>query len=285
MESIIETIQIRHSVRNYNNRVIEKEKIRQILEYIDSNRKGPLGSPVRFQIIDGTAYNKDELKELGTYGLIKGPRLFIAGTVNRSQYAMEDYGYCMEKNILLATSMGLGTCWLGGTLNRSTFARKLKISGDEIIPAVTPIGYPGDKNSLIGHATSLLVGAKKRKGVEEIFFDGSMNQPLDLKECGKYAAVLESVRWAPSAGNMQPWRIIKREDAFHFYLKENSLYNNHSGFQGIKLQNIDMGIAMAHFDLAAAELGLKGKWEMSEPMMNPRNLKYIVTFQPLDWQR
>ena len=72
MKSIIETIQKRHSVRNYSSKGIEKEKIQQITDYIKSNSKGPLGNTVRFQVVDCSDYNKDQLKELGTYGMIKG---------------------------------------------------------------------------------------------------------------------------------------------------------------------------------------------------------------------
>ncbi|HEX3046159.1 MAG TPA: nitroreductase family protein [Bacillota bacterium] len=278
MKSVFETIQMRYSVRNYSSRVIEPEKMRQISEFINSNTKGPLGSEVRFRIVDGTAYNQEELKELGAYGLLKGPRVFIAGAVKQNQYAMEDYGYCMEKNILMATGIGIGTCWLGGTLNRSAFARKLEISENEMIPAVTPIGYAADKNTLIGQAVSLVVGAKKRKGVEELFFNGDFDHPLDLQECGDFAKVLEGVRWAPSAGNRQPWRIMKQEHAFHFYLKEITAYNNNPRYLGAKLQNIDMGIAMAHFDLVAAELGLTGTWKIAEPIFNKKDLNYIVSW-------
>ncbi|HEX3048219.1 MAG TPA: nitroreductase family protein [Bacillota bacterium] len=278
MKSVFETIQMRYSVRNYSSRGIEPEKMRQISEFINLNTKGPLGSEVRFRIVDGTAYNQEELKELGAYGLIKGPRVFIAGAVKRNQYAMEDYGYCMEKNILIATRIGLGTCWLGGSLNRSAFARKLEISENEMIPAVTPIGYAADKNTLIGQAVSLVVGAKKRKGVAELFFNGDFDHPLDLQECGDFAKVLEGVRWAPSAGNRQPWRIIKQEHAFHFYLKEITAYNNNPRYLGAKLQNIDMGIAMAHFDLVAVELGLTGSWEIQDPQVNQGDLKYIASW-------
>ena len=64
------------------------------------------------------------------------------------------------------------------------------------------------------------------------------------------------VRLAPSAGNKQPWRILKEKDnnIFHFYwvIGKNINYN--------KLHKIDMGIAVCHFDLMVKELGLKGNW-------------------------
>jgi hypothetical protein len=31
------------------------------------------------------------------------------------------------------------------------------------------------------------------------------------------------------------------------------------------LQRVDMGIAMCHFEMAAGELGLKGRWDIKDP--------------------
>jgi hypothetical protein len=94
MESIAETIKKRFSVRNYRSRAIDEDTMVNISTFIDKNRIGPLGSDVRFRIVDGSAYHKDELRELGTCGLITGPRVFIAGAVRKNAYAMEDYGCC-----------------------------------------------------------------------------------------------------------------------------------------------------------------------------------------------
>ncbi len=60
------------------------------------------------------------------------------------------------------------------------------------------------------------------------------------------------------------------------YLNENEKYNNSIG--EIKLQNIDMGIAMCHFELAANELSIKGEWTKTEPLLNAGKLKYIATW-------
>lgn len=277
MESILEIMEKRYSVRNYNSKEIEKDKLQKIRDYFDENRKGPLGSDVRFEIVDATAYEQAELKKLGTYGLVKGPRVFMAGAVKKSKTAMEDFGYCMEKNILLATSLGLGTCWLGGTLNRSTFALKLNAGADEFIPAVTPIGYTGDKKTFTENLIRMAVSAKNRKKPEELFFDKSTGTPLDLDSCGQYSKTLAAVRMAPSAANKQPWRIIKdKVNTWHFFMKENTAYNN--AFNDIKIQNLDMGIAMCHFELAAAELGLRGSWEIKKPSLSSGGLKYIVSW-------
>lgn len=278
MESTIQTIQKRYSVRTYKDKAVEENTIKKVQQYLKSVTKGPLGSDLRFQIVDATNYDPGELKALGTYGFIKGPKLFIAGAVNKGKFAMEDYGYCMEKNILMVTGLGLGTCWLGGFLNRSTFSGKLKTTENELIPAITPIGYIGDKKTLKENLIRMVAGSKKRKKFEELFFKGDYTTPLSSESSGKYSKVLEAVRLAPSASNKQPWRIFKDpdKDVFHFYLKENASYNN--AFKDIKIQNIDMGIAMCHFELVARELGLQGVWETNIPNLTSVELTYIVSW-------
>ncbi len=278
MSSIIEVIKKRSSVRTYSNRKVAKDVQEKIQEHLQSDCQSPFGSQVRFQLIQTTENERQELKELGTYGTIKGTHLFITGAVKRGPKAMEDFGYCLEKIILTATGLGLGTCWLGGSLNRSTFARKMKATEEELIPAVTPLGYPAEKRRLIENTVIVLAGSRKRKQFGELFFEQDLNRPLEMKETEKYFLPLEMVRVAPSASNKQPWRIMKETgtDIYHFYLKENPLYNRILG--EIKLQNLDIGIAMCHFELTAKELGLGGKWEISEPDLEKGNLIYITSW-------
>lgn len=276
--TIIETIQKRYSVRYYSENAIEKEKRQKIVKYFSTITKGPLGSKLRFQLIDATNYKPHELKEFGTYGLITGAKVYISGAVKKGIFAMEDFGYCLENILLLATELGLGTCWLGGTLNRSTFAKKMKVIDNELMPAVSPLGYTGEKKTLKENVIRMFVGAKNRKSFSELFFKGNPETPLNPAECEEYEKVLESVRLAPSAANKQPWRIIKddHENIFHFYLKENVKLN--SEMNGIQIQNVDMGIAMCHFERAAQELALKGVWQKNKPVLAKRDLIYIISW-------
>ena len=103
------------------------------------------------------------------------------------------------KLILYATSLELGTCWLGGTFKRSQFAELVALKKDEFIPAVTPIGYSADKRTFIDSAMRRIAGSDNRKPWNELFFDGSFDKPLKQEEAGQYADALEMVRLAPSA--------------------------------------------------------------------------------------
>ncbi len=278
MNNVMKTIESRYSVRNYIDKPIEKEKLNIIKTFMEENKKGPMGNEVIFHLIDASEHDKAELKSLITYGMISGATSYIVGVVKPGEYAMEDFGYCMEKLILKVSELGLGTCWLGGTFNRGGFAKQVNLSGEELLPCITPIGYTADKRTLKENFIRTLVGAKKRKNPEVLFFENNFNTSLNLDTIGSYSKVLEALRLGPSASNKQPWRIIKdSQGLYHIFLEEDEKYNN--TFSGIKIQNIDMGIAMCHFELAAREFGITGQWIKSKPELQAGKLKYIVTWK------
>jgi nitroreductase len=61
--------------------------------------------------------------------MVKGASSFLAVAVAKDNNSnnIEWLGYLFEKTILFATCLGLGTCWLGGTLNREEFARVINL--------------------------------------------------------------------------------------------------------------------------------------------------------------
>lgn len=274
--SIIETINRRVSCRTYSDRPVEPGKIMELAAFLRANTRSPFGSEIRFQLLDFDDMGTAGTGTLGTYGVIKGARHFIAGAVLQRPKAMEDFGYCMERNILEATALGLGTCWLGGTFNRSGFAEKMRLANDELLPAVTPVGYAGDRKSLIDRFFRFSAGSDRRRSRHEMFFDGRIDNPLQQDAAGPYETPLSCLRMGPSASNKQPWRIIKDHGIFHFFLKRTPGYN--AIFGDVKLQNVDMGIAMCHFELSAKALGLKGQWQTDDPKLETGGMEYIASW-------
>jgi hypothetical protein len=196
---------------------------------------------------------------MGTYGVIKGARLYILGAVSGGKGAMEDLGYCLEKIILGATALGLGTCWLGGTFKRGSFAARMELAGDELLPAITPVGYPAVEKSVTERMMRFGAGSNRRKSWPELFFKSDGITALTESECGLFSDAYEAVRIGPSASNKQPWRLIlDQQGATHLYLKENKIYNRMMG--KVRLQLVDMGIALCHFEVVARELKLPGSW-------------------------
>lgn len=274
---ICDIIRQRTSVRTYISKSIAKEMEEELITFID-NLRGPFSRKVRFKLINSKTISTNSNIKLGTYGVIKGASLFVAAAVEKGDRAMEELGYEFEKFILYATSLGLGTCWLGGTFKKGEFAKAIALAEEELLPIVTPIGYASEKSSFVDSVLKFASGSKNRKSWKELFYNESFNNPLSKECAGDYFMPLEMLRLAPSASNKQPWRIIKDGNKFRFYLSPTKGYGRALGFD---IQRIDMGIAMCHFELTAKELGLSGDWivEELETKSHMNNEEYIVTWK------
>jgi nitroreductase len=111
-----------------------------------------------------------------------------------------------------------------------------------------------------------------------LFFSVDEKTPLTEDAAGAYRNALEAVRLAPSAKNRQPWRIVRDlEGRYRLYLKEDKFYNRVLG--KIKMQHLDMGIAMAHFELAAREQGIDGRWDPHAAAVHIPGLEHIALWK------
>jgi hypothetical protein len=252
---------------------------------LSENKTGPFGIDVRFKLITATTAEQNDLKDVGTYGVIKNVAGFIIGAVKYGPNNLEDFGYTMEKNILFATRIGLGTCWLGGTFTKSTFSDKIDLQADESIPAVTSAGHTASKKSLLEKTMRWGAGADNRKPWQTLFFRNTFDQALSTKDAKEWNTPLEMMRIGPSASNRQPWRIIRQtgSNSFHFYLQRTKRYQtrNRMLFGMADLQRVDMGIAMCHFEMTAVDLGLTGQWYFEEPDIGqlPDQTSYIISWK------
>ena len=276
-------IRQRFSCRTYLDRPIEEQKRQQLANAMAAANAGPLGSRTRFQLIAATEDDRAALRGLGTYGVIRGATGFIVGAVEEGSKSFEDLGYLTEEIVLFATSIGLGTCWLGGTFNRSRFASAIDLRPGESMPAVVAAGYISEKRGFVDRMFRREAGSDNRLSWEQLFFDSRFGVLLSPDSAGAYALPLEMVRLGPSASNRQPWRIVKDGSAWHFYLRRAPGYGP-KGILGLAhipdLQRGDMGIAMSHFALTAQDVGLRGQWVVEEPhITTPSPLtEYIVTW-------
>lgn len=278
MATLSEIIKKRISCRTYADRPLEDKVLNEISGHISAAQIGPFGNNPAFKLIQMDNLTPREWKKLGTYGVIKNARYFLTGAVKDTPLAMEDLGYCMEILILNATALGLGTCWLGGTFQASGFAQAAGLREGEILPTVSPIGYPADEKSLTENIMRRFAGSDHRKPWPELFFANDFATPLTQAHAGKYRDALENLRLAPSASNKQPWRVLYdvKLNTFHFFL-ERSLQYKMLGI--VHLQDIDLGIAMSHFEITAQEQGLIGKWQADTNAPREKSLDYIVSWR------
>lgn len=263
--NIEDIIRKRRSNRTYTGKSLTTEDTDLIRSYI-SRLPQPLGGKAHIELIH--VNTSEEPVKLGTYGVISNAKDFIVLLYKKGTLAEENAGYLFEQVILYCTSLGLGTCWLGGTFNRSNFADAVKMEDDELLQIVSPVGYSADKARWLDKLMRKSAGSDNRKSFENLFFDKTFATPLSPKDAGKYLKVLEMVRKAPSASNSQPWRIVKESDGcFHFYDSINKRFSP-----------IDMGIALCHFQETCQELGIFGKFKLLSQQNISKDKRYAISW-------
>ena len=265
---ISEAIRKRRSVRTFDGTKLRAEDALAIKEFAEKV-ENPYDMPITWKLLDAAKYGLSS-------PVIVGADDYIAGKMRRAPHAEEAFGYAFEKVVLFAESIGVGTTWIAGTMNRSAFERAMEIGADEVMPCVSPVGYPAEKMSLRETMMRKGVGADGRLAFEKLFFDGGFDAPLTEEKAGALKDALEAVRRAPSAVNKQPWRVVVDEDKAHFYEKRSKGYVSGDGWD---IQKIDMGIALCHFELAAKECGLDVKFEIADPGLRPGDeTQYIASY-------
>ena len=274
-KTIQQIITSRSSCRTYDPKPIPIEKMAQMMEWIDL-ANSEVKSKIRFTLLSTRSDGKEILVKLGSYGVISGAHTFLVAIIHETEGNPLELGMLFEKVVLKATELGLGTCWLGGTFNKGDFEKNFQLNPKEYIPIVSPLGIAKDKRSLLDTAMRFGAGSNNRKSWSELFFEADDQHPLTQDQAGAYSVPLEMVRIGPSASNKQPWRILKLDNVFHFYLARNSGYGEMMAYD---LQLNDLGIAKCHFELCANELGLKGNWINHDPQKLIPGWEYKESWQ------
>ena len=267
MKNIEALVRERRSVRTYDEKPLSEQDLQKLCETMH-NVENPYGLKVEFKLLDSK-------KQKLSCPVVVGTDLYVGAKMKTSPHLNEAVGYSFESLVLFAQSIGVGTVWIGGTMDRPAFERAMELDADEVMPCVSPLGYPAKKMSVREALMRKGVQANERAAFGEVFFDGSFNKPLTAEAAGRLAQPLEMVRLAPSAVNKQPWRVVLKDNAAHFYLKRSR------GFSGsvLDMQKIDMGIALCHFDLAAKELGLSPRFVQENPNLETANgEEYIASY-------
>lgn len=229
-----EAILARVSCRKYTDTPLSEQELLQLNKAISQcNKAGSL----RFRLICDRPAPFAGGK---SFGLLSGVRNFVA-LIGKSSlpHLEEKCGYYGEQFVLAATAMGLGTCWVGGTYDRSDCADF--VEEGETLVAVIPVGHipsqPGMSEKIFR-----TVLHRKSKSAEELS-ENLADAPAFFR------AGMEAVCRAPSARNLQPVFFRFAEGTVSAHLSE------HHGFS-----KVDLGIAKLHFEIGAHG----GVWQWGE---------------------
>jgi len=263
-------IRQRRSVRTFKKEAVREETLQQLEAYLQQ-LDNPFGIPVEFRILDA-----------GTYALtspvLVGESVYVGAKVKHIPQSELAFGYKFEKFCLYAEAIGLSTVMLASTMDRPAFEKAMEVdkAADEVMMLVSTIGYKAEKMSVRETMMRKSVKGDERIAFEQICFDGSFDNPIDYEQAGIFADAVEMVRLAPSAINNQPWRLVLAGDKVHFY---KNIIPQLSGRPLCDIQKVDMGIALAHFELTMAEQGKVCRLFIEDPQLaHPEDLEYIASY-------
>ena len=263
----ISVIKNRRSVRSFNGEPLKKEEIDDLLAFANSVTT-PYDQPITWYALD-----VEENPKLSST-VLRGVKNYLTGKMVLQPKAEEAFGYAFEQVVLYAAEKGIGTTWIAGTMDRPAFERAIDLKEGEVMPCVSPIGYPAEKMSGREKIMRKGIKADSREPFEKLFFDGSFDTPLTEEKAGDLKEALEAVRLAPSAANKQPWRLVVTENAVHFYEVPGGFIRN-----GWDMQKIDIGIALCHFADVCAQLGRAVTFSTEDPgIAAPENVIYIASY-------
>ena len=164
---------------------------------------------------------------------------------------------------------------LAASLNRKAFEKAMDVTPDEVMPVASPVGYPATKRSMRESMMRKAIKADERFPWEQLFYGESFGTPLSPAGAGVFGEPLELLRLAPSAANKQPWRAVVSGDTVHFFEAHSMKARGADD-----IQRFDLGIALAHFDLARQEDGIQGGFTFNNPQLAlPENVEYIASFK------
>lgn len=90
-----------------------------------------------------------------------------SGTVNGQDYYLVDVSIAFQQMMLAAWSHGIGSCWLAA-FNENKVKKILNIPDKIRVVAMSPFGYPKDKQGLYAKAVKTFAGSKKRLAIDKI---------------------------------------------------------------------------------------------------------------------
>lgn len=224
--TLYEAIFERHSVRSYLNQPLAEELATEMTEKIQ-RINAESGLHVQLVLDEPRAFNG-----IKSYGVFRGVSNYIVMAGKKGKDLDMKVGYYGEELVLFAQTLGLNTCWVG--LTYSKMADAFSLEEDEKVACVIALGY------------GMTQGVKhKIKTVGQVS-NVSAQTPSWFRQ-GVEAALL-----APTAVNQQKF--------FFEYLgcdggEERVSAKKHFSLFGYT--NMDLGIAMRHFEIGAGDVNFK----------------------------
>lgn len=211
---IREAIERRKSVRKYQDVKLPQDTyswLKETLQEINTRNQ----EKVRMVLVEEKGVKDSKIGFLMGAVKINAPyEVVLVGRKGERLLA----GYEGERLVLGLTQREVGTCWLG-TYAREVLHNICQVTEEEEIFCVIALGVPYDK-SFLNQTFRKMIGCHKRKPLEEIVMENGENTLHALKDGKKIQEAIEEAIKAPSANNVQPWRVEVKGTGLEIFYKQ-----------------------------------------------------------------
>lgn len=215
----------RISRRNFTTEKISDEIVKKIKNWIDTINE-EAGLTIEF-VEDGSSAFHSLKKSYGIFSNVRS--LLVMKGQKNDKNLQEKVGYYGEDIVLRMTEIGLGTCFVGGTYDDSSFT----ISEHEVLVCVIVVG--NIQKSVKDTIIRTVVSSKNRKSIKD-----RVIADKDLPDFVVWG--LEAVKLAPSALNSQKPTLYYENDVITMRVPGD-----------YKFDLVDLGIAKRHFEIGAGK--------------------------------
>ena len=250
---IFDLIRARQSCRSYQTRPLTEAHHAALMASVTKILAEPKLSdaPIRFEYIAAP---------LTVWPVVNATEFFVAiAPKEYNRLAIIDVGRSLQKVVMDATRMGLGTCWIGPGADHASITaalgKRFDAEKDQII-CVLAVGYESKYVPLFVRLVFTRM-SKIRLPLSELFFeDSTFTTPLDVDAApfNRFGRTYEACQWAPSSYNGQTTRCAAVTDekgalkSFDFYAATASQY----------YAPVALGIWAANWELGTTALGIDG---------------------------
>jgi len=150
--SVFETVRNRRSIRLYENKAVEEEKLLKVLEAARLAPSAGNGQPWSFVVITDDNVKKNLRPAYDRDWFVAAPAIIVACALSEKawirqdgeQYWKVDVSIAIQNMILVAQEEGLGTCWVAA-FDEKRVKNVLGIPRNVRVVAMIPLGYPAEQ--------------------------------------------------------------------------------------------------------------------------------------------
>ena len=175
----MDVINIRKSVRSFSDEKISEEILQELFSAARLAPSFQNRQCWRFIVVQDEKKRSELALKSGLLGKVNffikdAPVIIVAcadtsksGSVNKQDYYLVDVAISFQQMMLAAWNRGIGSCWLAAFNEKSV--RKILDIPDKIrLVAMSPFGYPKEKDTFYAKAVKTFAGSKKRLDLEKI---------------------------------------------------------------------------------------------------------------------